>query len=369
VTVVTMQQVADRARVSISTVSFVVNDTKPVTPETRDRVLRAIEDLGYRRNSMARALASRKSRVIALIYPLLDHRHHHTFVDAAATAAEERGYSLVLWPVHSDNVSAEIASLIQAGFADGVLLMEVQQEDERVSHLQKAGAPFALIGRTRELDGIDYVDIDFERSIELAVDDLGRLGHRDFTLIIEDLSDTPLAGYSPPIRARQAFEAAMRDRGFDGTVLRVPHDRASILSVTDEVARHAPKTTAIIGMHDDATFALMNGLRHRGVRVPDDLSVVGVASAMAMATLTDPALSTYDAPGSALGRLATEALIDRLEGRDAPPTQVRIACTLVPGASMGPAPVDRPPLGTRDGDGSRMRSREAIPALDQAPRI
>jgi DNA-binding LacI/PurR family transcriptional regulator len=346
VTVVTMQQVADHAKVSISTVSFVVNDTKPVTPQTRERVLKAIEELGYRRNSMARALASRKSRVIALIYPLLDHRHHHTFVDAAATAAEERGYSLVLWPVHSDNVSAEIASLIQAGFADGVLLMEVQLEDERVSHLQQAGAPFALIGRTRDLEGIDYVDIDFERSIGQAVDDLTQLGHREFSLIIEDLSGTPLAGYSPPIRAEEAFGEAMAARDLNGTVFRVPHDRASILSVTDEVARRAPQTTAIIGMHDDATFALVNGLRHRGVRVPDDVSIVGVASAMSTATLTDPALSTYDAPGSALGRLATEALIDRLEGRDGPPTQVRIACTLVPGASMGPAPVGRPPLGT-----------------------
>ncbi|MGN6200364.1 LacI family DNA-binding transcriptional regulator [Humibacter sp.] len=345
--VVTMQQVADHAKVSISTVSFVVNDTKPVTPETRERVLRAIDELGYRRNSMARALASRKSRVIALIYPLLDHRHHHSFVDAAATAAEERGYSLVLWPIHSDNVSAEIASLIQAGFADGVLLMEVQLEDERVTHLQQAGAPFALIGRTRDLDGIDYVDIDFERSVEQAVADFAALGHRDISLIIEDLSGTPLAGYAPPVRAVQAFEEAIESRGLNGALFRVSHERASILSITDEIARRAPETTAVIGMHDDATFALVNGLRHRGVRVPQDVSIAGIASSTSLATLTDPALSTYDAPGSELGRLATEALIDRLEGRDAPPTQVRIACTLVPGASTGPAPIGRPPLTAR----------------------
>ncbi len=341
---VTMQQVADRARVSISTVSFVVNDTKPVSADTRERVLRAIDELGYRRNSMARALASRKSRVIALIYPLLDHRHHHSFVDAAATAAEERGYSLVLWPIHSDNVSTEIASLIQAGFADGVLLMEVQLEDERVSHLQRAGAPFALIGRTRDLEGIDYVDIDFERSIDLSVGDLTALGHRTISLIVEDLSGTPLAGYSPPIRAERAFHEAIGERGLTGEVFRVPHERASILSLTDELVRRAPGTTAVIGMHDEATFALVNGLRHRGFRIPDDISIVGVASATAMSAFMDPALSTYDAPGSALGRLAAEALIDRLEGRAGAPTQVRIACTLVEGASMGPAPRDRPAL-------------------------
>ena len=343
---VTMQQVADRANVSISTVSFVVNDTKPVTASTRERVMDAIAELGYRRNTMARALASRKSRVIALIYPLLDHRHHHSFVDAAATAAEERGYSLVLWPIHSDNVSNEIASLIQAGFADGVLLMEVQLEDERVTHLQKADAPFALIGRTRELEGIDYADIDFERSIELALDDLTRLGHRHISLIVEDLSGTPLAGYSPPIRAEETFVQSTVRRRVDGTVFRVSHDRASILSITDEIAHKAPETTAVIGIHDDATLSLLNGLRHRGLSVPDDISVVGVASATTLSALMDPALSTYDAPGGELGRIATHALIDRLEGRDGPPTQVRIACTLAEGASLAAAPVGRAPLST-----------------------
>ena len=341
---VTMQEVADRAKVSISTVSFVVNDTKPVTAETRERVLRAIEELGYRRNSMARALASRKSRVIALIYPLLDHRHHHSFVDAAATAAEERGYSLVLWPIHSDNVSAEIASLIQAGFADGVILMEVQMDDERVMHLQQAGAPFALIGRTRELDGIDYVDIDFERTIEQAVDDLAALGHRDFSLVIEDLSDTPLAGYGPPIRTEQAFNEAIAAHGARGTVLRVGHDSASVLGLTDELARRSPDSTAVIAMHDEAALVLVNTLQRRGVRIPDDISVVGVATSTATGDLFSPPLTTYEAPGSPLGWLAAEALIARLEGHADQPVQRRIACSLHDGGSVDVAAPGRAPL-------------------------
>jgi len=341
---VTMQEVADRAKVSISTVSFVVNDTKPVTPETRERVLHAIEELGYRRNSMARALASRKSRVIALIYPLLDHRHHHSFVDAAATAAEERGYSLVLWPIHTDNVSSEIASLIQAGFADGVILMEVQMDDERVTHLKQAAAPFALIGRTRELDGIDYVDIDFERSIERAVDDLAALGHRDFSLIIEDLAGTPLAGYSPPLRTEQAFREAIEARGANGVVIKAGHDAASVLGLTDELARRAPETTAVITMHDEAVLVLMDSLQRRGVRVPEDLSIVGVATSTATGDLLSPPLTTYEAPGSPLGRLAAEALIARLEGHRHDPVQQRIACSLHDGGSLAPVPVGRPPL-------------------------
>lgn len=342
--VVTMQEVADRANVSISTVSFVVNGSKPVSPATRERVLQAIDDLGYRRNSMARALASRKSHVIALIYPLLDHRHHHSFVDAAATAAEELGYSLVLWPIHSENVTNEITSLIQAGFADGVILMEVQMEDERVEQLQRVNAPFALIGRTRELDGIDYVDIDFERSIEMAVDDFAALGHRDICLIVEDLSGTPLAGYSPPIRSEQSFRDATAAQGLNGTVIRVGHDSASVLPLSDELARRAPDCTAIITVHDEASFSLLNTLQRRGVRIPEDISIAGVATSTATGDLLNPPMTTYDAPGSPLGRLAAEALIARLEGHTGAPTQTRLACSLHEGGSVGPAPIGRPPL-------------------------
>lgn len=335
---VTMQQVADHANVSISTVSFVVNNTKPVTPDTKARVLKAIEELGYRRNTMARALASRRSRVLALIYPLLDQRNHHAFVEAAATAAEEHGYSLVLWPVHSDNVTTEITSLIQAGFADGVLLMEVQLDDERVTHLQQADAPFALIGRTRDLEGIDYVDIDFERTTELAIDDLAKLGHRDFSLVVEDLSGTALADYAPPIRTEQTFLSVVHERGLTGTVFRVPHEPRALTSLADDLLQKAPQTTAIVAMDDEASFALVGGLRRRGIEIPDDMSIAAIAASSWLGALTDPPLSVYDAPGNELGRRAAEALIARLEGRGGAPTQLRIACTLNGGASMGRAP-------------------------------
>ena len=335
---VTMQQVADRAKVSISTVSFVVNDTKPVTPETRERVLEAIDALGYRRNTMARALASRRSHVLALIYPLLEQRNHHAFVSAAATAAREHGYSLVLWPLHSDEVSTEITALIQAGSADGVLLMEVQLEDERVTRLREAEAPFVLIGRTRELGGIDYVDIDFERTTELAIDELARLGHRDFSLVIEDLSETPLAGYAPPLRTEEKFRAVIAERGFTGAVFRVPHRAREVSELTDTLLREAPATTAIIAMHDEASLALVSTLPHRGLEIPRDMSIVALATSTSITDLMDPALANYEAPGWELGRAAAEALIARLEGRDGPSVQTLIPCSRREGQTVGPAP-------------------------------
>ena len=99
---VTMRDVAVRAGVSIATVSFVVNGSKPVREHTRLRIEQAMAELGFQRNVVARALASRQTRILALAYPALEHRlgwSIHDFVTSAAQGAADAGYHLVLWPV------------------------------------------------------------------------------------------------------------------------------------------------------------------------------------------------------------------------------------------------------------------------------
>lgn len=350
---VTMQAVADRARVSITTVSFVVNDTKPVAAETRRRVLQAIEELGYRRNALARALASRRSRILCLMFPLIEH-DLSSFVDAATTAASDLGYNLVLWPKHNLDAALEVTSVIEAGIADGVLLLEVQLDDERVTRLQAAGAPFALIGRTRETADIDYVDIDFERTTRDAVASLVEQGHRHLALVLEDLDGTPLAGYAPPVRVEQTFHEVVAELGLDGAVFRAAAGSGEA-DLLDRIAREAPDTTAIVSMHDRAVAHLITAMRHAGLRVPRDLSIVAVVATSAIAPLLDPPLTRYLAPGRELGARATEALIGRLEGGAGAPTQLLVPCTLQEGASIAPVPVDRPRLDrlVADSGGSR----------------
>ncbi len=333
----TMQQVAERANVSISTVSFVVNGTKPVLPETRQRILDAIDALGYRRNAVARALAARRTRTICLVYPLRVH-DLTTFVEAATAAAGDHGYSLTLRPVHEEDAADEVSSLIQTGIADGVLLLEVQLDDERVARLQAAGAPFAMIGRTRDPAGIDFVDIDFERTVGDAVDELVGLGHRAVALVLEDFRGTSLAAYGPPVRVETGFRAAAARHGLDAPVLHVPRTTDAEQGLAGRLLAATPAATAVVCLHDRASVALVNGLRRRGVRVPDELSVVAIAAPWSIASLADPPLVNFDAPGAQLGRAAAEALIARLEGADGPRAQLLIPCVRTDGGSVGPAP-------------------------------
>ncbi|MFS2030412.1 LacI family DNA-binding transcriptional regulator [Curtobacterium sp. CT11-45] len=216
----TMQQVADRAGVSIATVSFVVNGTKYVTPATTARVQAAMRELKFRGNVVARALASRRTRIIALLFPTTGNRFSPTtsqFFMSAAERASERGYHLVLWPV--DPAGDDLDDLVSGGLVDGVILMEVRMDDPRVAVLTALDVPFTLIGRTRDSSGLPFVDIDFETTIESSIDHLQSLGHRRFALVLEDLEGTPMAGYAPHLRAEATFRQVTAARGLGGTVV------------------------------------------------------------------------------------------------------------------------------------------------------
>jgi DNA-binding LacI/PurR family transcriptional regulator len=339
----TMRQVAERANVSIATVSFVVNDTKPVSPETRDRILTAMAELGYRRNVVARALASRRTRIIALLVPALDRRLGTTAMDivkGAATAAHKRGYDVVLWPVGTD--VEHMSELIAGGLVDGVLLMEVRVDDPRVERLTASKATFAMIGRTRNPDGLPFVDMDFERTVENALDYLTGLGHTRIALMTEQLEGTALSGYGPVVRTTTSFHLGMSKRGLVPVSLTCERTPRGGRAAAAELLQAAPETTAIMVMNDTAAFGVVSGLTHAGRQIPDDVSILSIATSAEMAAMSDPVLSTMNAPGEELGRLGADALIDQLEGRAATLPQVLLPCPLEVAESTGPPPAGSP---------------------------
>jgi DNA-binding LacI/PurR family transcriptional regulator len=202
----TMRDVADHAGVSIATVSFVVNNTKPVTAATRSRIEDSMRVLGYRPNAVARALASRRTRILALAYPMLDHRLGGSgmeFMIAAARTASACGYHLMMWPGANDG--RELTELVGQQLVDGVILMEVQLDDPRVSALQATATPYALIGRTADPSDSVHVDIDFEQSTREALQHLHDLGHRHIVFVTGTQDRKSYYNYGPYVRTERAF--------------------------------------------------------------------------------------------------------------------------------------------------------------------
>ena len=223
----TMREVAEAAGVSIATVSFVVNNSKRVAPETRERIERVMAELGFRRNVVARALASRRTQIIALVYPMLAHRLAGSvteFITSAARAASAADHHLVVWPVGNDG--SELAALVGQKLVDGVLLMEVQLDDARVAALRELDIPFALIGRTRDVTGLHYVDIDFDASVQMAMDHLAELGHHRIVLVNGSQEGESFASYGPYVRSEIAYRELCAQRGIEPCGPALPADGA-----------------------------------------------------------------------------------------------------------------------------------------------
>ncbi|WP_235928838.1 LacI family DNA-binding transcriptional regulator [Marisediminicola senii] len=330
-----MRDVARLADVSVATVSFTLNNTKPVAPATRERVEQAIRDLGFRRNEVARALASKRSRVLAVLYPALQHRFGGTvvhFFTSAARRASELGYNLILSPI--DNDAGQLGDLTAGGLVDGVLLMEVQLDDPRVTSLLQTGTPFAIIGRTREPDLLTYVDIDFETTMAASIEYLSNLGHTRIALVTGSVGSSLLTDYGPVVRTEATYGAIMATRDGDAVMISCDETPAAGRDAASRLIEASPDLTAVIVMNEQAAFGLVSGFRNLGFRVPEDISVISMSSSAEMAAMSDPTLTLMAAPGVELGRMGVDALVDKLEGRAANgETQVLLPCVLVEGES------------------------------------
>jgi folylpolyglutamate synthase/dihydropteroate synthase len=197
----TITDIAKRAGVSISTVSYALSGRRPISEATRKRIFAAIEELDFRPNPVGRALASKRSQTIAILHPTRSHVMSEMpleFLISAASAAARRNYSLLL--ATSPNEDEELVRLIGQGFIDGLILMEVKLDDARIPLLRQHGYHFSMIGHCRDNDGLSFVDFDFEHGLGLAVDYLTELGHPQVALVSrqQSLHD---AGYGPSVRA------------------------------------------------------------------------------------------------------------------------------------------------------------------------
>jgi DNA-binding LacI/PurR family transcriptional regulator len=337
-----MIDVARRANVALSTVSYALNGTRPVSPSTRRRILRAMDELGYRPNALARGLAGKRTHIVALLFPTPERGLGVTemeFVAGAADAARERGYHLMFSPSEVHNIH-ELEQLTGQGLIDGALVMEVRLDDDRVDLLRQAGLPFSMIGRTSDPGSISYADIDFEQTTRDAVAHLVDLGHRS----VGFLNHSPSAftvGYGPTVRAAEGFRRAATAAGLEH-VERLCGDNATAgKAALHELRATIPGLTALVVMNDRAVVGVMDALEEIGWRVPTDFSIVSIVSSTHVTEMVRPKLTTLEPPSSELGRLGVQMLIDELETTgDEPrsPTQVMLPCRLIVGGSSGPAP-------------------------------
>ncbi|MCD5314602.1 LacI family DNA-binding transcriptional regulator [Kineosporia babensis] len=331
-----MADVARLAGVSVSTVSYALSGTRPISLSTRERIEQAMLDLGYTPNAFARGLKSKRSRIIALLLPAQTASPRLSaleYILGASDHAQERGYHLMLWTAGVE-AADDLAQFAGQGLVDGVLVLDVRPDDPRIQVLARAEVPFAMIGHNAEPDGLDYIATDFAHSARLAVEHLSELGHRKLGFV-DAMSE--VEGGDGARLGKELEEAAGR---VGATMIPVAAEESVEGGRTAfaALAGADPQVSAIVVFSEHVVPGLMRAAAENGRRIPEDLSVICIDMAPHVAELTTPPMSTVGPSAVQIGQAAVDLLLRRLDGDAAPARQLLFQGELNLRGSCGPNP-------------------------------
>lgn len=216
----TIEDVAREAGVSISTVSYALSGKRSITEDTRRRVLEVAQRLGYAPKAAARALAARRSSIIAVTTPLhadTDQTAHMAFAMAVTRAARDHDYDTLLL-VHDDALEGMRRSAATS-LADGIVVLDVAARDPRADLARELACPVVFIGLPADPEGLICVDLDFEAATRQALDVLRAAGHRTVGLLAQP-EDVLARESNYPMRIERAFHRHADELGLSAVVVR-----------------------------------------------------------------------------------------------------------------------------------------------------
>lgn len=337
----TIKEIAKRAGVSVGTVSNYLNTPEKVAEKSREAIRKAIEDVGYHPRAAARSLKSNHTHRIGLV-PNISSEDKLSlepsdnafleFLAAVNTTAAENGYGVLLHAATSQAKALPIyKKLVGERDVDGLLLMGTQPVDARVNYLNDQQFPFVSFGRTENSQKHAFVDVDGALGLADAVDHLVKLGHQ-------------LIGYiTPPdglMCAKYRWEGFSRAMALHN--LKIREDlvvKGDFTEKSGQLAMHLlldlpQPPTAVITSNDLCAFGAMRALSMRGLVPGKDVSVVGFDD-IRLASHWHPSLTTISQPLRRLGFIASQMLIDIINGKEVE-TQIVLKPQLIVRQSTGP---------------------------------
>ncbi len=339
-------EIARRAGVARSTVSYALSGKRSISPATREAILRLVKELGFRPNASARALAEGRTRTVGLVIPPPSHRlldSQLAFVAVLSELCSSADLDLLLSPSSGDHEHS-FQRMLSGQRVDGVMVMEVRMRDERIHALQQSGIPYVLIGRPLDPTNLFWADTDYGGMVERCVDHLADLGHRSVALLNRP-AELLAAGYGVAHRAVDSFESAAARKGLHAHAFCCSDDAAGGEACMTEILATRPRITSAVVINDLALPGVSRALERARVRVPRDFSVVGVVTER-WAQEFRPALTAALVSPLELLRGAFEMLLQRMadpssEPRcflDSPPLPLRATTGRPPAPARGHSP-------------------------------
>lgn len=309
----TMKDVAERARVSVSTVSHVLNGTRKVSEETREGVLAAVEELAYRPNLLAKGLKTRRTFTIGLLISDIQNAFFTSMVRGVEDVALSRGYHLFLCNTDEDAArEGEYITELAKKRVDGLMVAPSAGRDEYAGRLRAGDVPFVFVDRA--VGGVEagVVSVDNAIGMRLVAEHLVGLGHRRIGMISGPLDKA--SGYERYAGLKRAL--AVLGVGLDDDLVRFGDFRTSGGREGAAGLMGLPSPpTALVTANNQMTLGALLTVAGMGLRVPDDVSVVGFDDPE-WAPLAGPPLTTIAQPTYRMGVRAAQMLLDGIEVED-----------------------------------------------------
>jgi LacI family transcriptional regulator len=316
-------------------VSRVVNGRPDVSPETREAVLRVVREYGFSSNRNARALSAGRTGLVGMTLPFVHVEYFGRMLSGASEALYEQDMRIVLCPtLHEHQREATLLERLMQGTTDGALLLLTTESSDDLKALREQGYPFVVLDPRKPLDeGIPAVSATHWAGAKAATDHLLGLGHRRIGAI------TGPHGWHATVDRLDGYHAALAAAGLMPEQELVAkgnftgdsgHAAASVLLALPQ------PPTAIFAFNDEMAIGAMQAARERGLRIPEDLSIVGFDD-LERAAIVVPALTTVRQPLAEMGRMAVSLLTRLLDNQRVEGLNVELATRLVVRQSTGPA--------------------------------
>ena len=335
---VTALDVAKVAGVSRTTVSFVLNNVEGmrISDETRERVLKAVSELNYHPDANAIRMAKGKTSIIGFVLRQeADKAYADLFLPEVmrgiSDVTNKKGYHILFAPIPPDKKDGGFYELIHERQADGLIISGPLANDEELIKLHKDGAPIVLLGKVAD-SNIPYVDVDNIQSAKKAVSHLIKLGHKQIAMI------TNASEVYTSCRDRiKGYKAALEEVNiaFDDSLISIG-DRTpeSGYNAIKSLLNISPRPTAIFIASDTVALGCMNALYQNGIRVPEDIAIVGFDD-IPLSKFIAPPLTTIHLPAYGLGWGAANLLVQWLEDQPISNYKVILETQLIVRESCG----------------------------------
>ncbi|MBA7586066.1 Ribose operon repressor [subsurface metagenome] len=308
---ITLKMVAERAGVSVNTASRAINNKSDINEETKKRVLKVAQELGYVRNATAVALRTKKTGTLGVV--IADNRNpfYAEVLNGIEEAAREKNYHIILANTQRDYQKEEEAiNLLLAKRVDGLLITPVQDRNDDIKKLIEANIPFVIVGRDFKNIEVDAVYNDEVKGGFFATEYLIKKGHKRIAFINGFLHKSPAQG------RLEGYKKALKEHGIPLDDMMVSVGDIDVEDGYERTKQMLEKNldfTAIFAYNDMMAFGAMQAIKEKDLRIPEDIGLVGYDD-IPFSSLMNPSLTTIRLKKQDLGIESVELLLSRING-------------------------------------------------------